>query len=247
MAWFGSLEGPARIALLATAVGVGVAIAGAPANAHISICFKNCPQQPGEQNILFGAKDNNLTTLTGQTKKTNTAVTFDVISGTEEIGTNGIGQADVICTMNCGTDSKGGANGMQLTNLDIKVQSGFGATDFIGNLDFGEGTALINVTDQTGATFDYTLGNGQNFFTLTATGGEVITDITITQEALNSQGFFGWNDLKQPRISGICSIDPTTGVCTTIATPEPSTVALLGGGLFGLVWFVRRRKTRSLV
>ncbi|HKD47891.1 MAG TPA: PEP-CTERM sorting domain-containing protein [Rhizomicrobium sp.] len=229
-----------------------MAIFGGAADAHISICFKNCPQQPGEQNILFGAKDNNLTSLTGQTKKTSTTVTFDVISGTEEIGTNGIGQADVICTMNCGTDSKGGANGMQLTNLDIAVQSGFGATDFIGNLDFGEGTALIDVTDQTGATFDYTLGNGQNFFTLTATGGEVITDIHITEEALNSKGFFGWNDLKQPRISGICTL--TGDTCTPVSPPppppgipEPSTVAVLGVGLLGTVWFVRRRKNRGVV
>src|SRR5215469_7153804 len=216
---FGIPASHMRSALLPTAVAAGVAIFAGSADAHISICFKNCPQQPGEQNILFGAKDNNLTTLTGQTKKTNTTVTFDVISGTEEIGTNGIGQADVICTMNCGTDSKGGANGMQLTNLDINVQSGFGATDFIGNLDFGEGTALIDVTDQTGATFDYTLGNGQNFFTLTATGGEVITDIQITQEALKN-GFFGWNDLKQPRISGICTLN-SSGTCTPVSPPPP--------------------------
>jgi hypothetical protein len=99
--------------------------------------------------------------------------------GNELISTNGQGRADIICTSNCGTDSTGGANGSQLTGLEIKLGSGFGASQFIGNLNFGEGAAAIQVSDQLGVTFNYVLGNAQNFLTLDAANNGVITDIKI--------------------------------------------------------------------
>lgn len=69
------------------------------------------------------------------------------------IGTDGKGQADIVCTSGCNTFSTGGANGAQLTGLEIKLGAGLGATEFIGNLDFGEGTANIQVSDQLGGAF----------------------------------------------------------------------------------------------
>jgi hypothetical protein len=215
--------------------------------AHADIMFSPTNSPSGnEENILFQQKFTGVTSLIGHTNQTDVPITFDEISGAKngqtDIGTNGVGQADIICTAGCGTFAGGGANGMQLTDIEIHVGSGFGATDFVGNLDFGEGTAQIAVTDQMGATFDYMLGNGQNFFTLTASNAEVITNIQITESAADSNGNFGWNDLKQPRISGVCTLVGTT--CTAIDVPEPGSLALLGTALFGLGMIYRRRQSR---
>jgi hypothetical protein len=232
-------------ALLAAGVAAGVAMFGGVAHAEIMFATGNNPQ-PGEQNIMFETHFMGVTSFSGDTDQTNTPIEFNLIptakNGETDIGTDGIGQASIDCTLGCGTDNQGGANGSQLTDLEIKIGSGFGATDFLGNLDFGEGTALITVTDQGGTSFTYVLGNGQNKFTLTAIDGEVITDIQITESAADSSGNFGWNDFKQPRVSGICKLEGAT--CTAVPLPEPSSLALLGAGLFATGWFVRRRKAR---
>jgi hypothetical protein len=193
-----------------------------------------------EENILFGAKYTNVQSLTGFTNQTGAPVTFSSLTGSNQlIGTNGIGQADIICTANCNTFSTGGANGAQLTNLEIKVGAGFGATDFIGNLDFGEGTANIVVVDQFGASFQYILSQGQNFFTLNAINGEVIKDIQISSYTAGQN--FGFNLFKQPRISGICTLQGDT--CTPVA--EPASLAVLGVGLAALGIVTRRRQRRG--
>jgi len=240
MSMFASLR---RSALLATSVAIGVATAGGAAHAGFLFSPTNSPSA-SEQNILFGPKFVDVTALTGLTNATHTPIEFNTISGAldgeAEIGTNGDGQADIVCNVGCGTDSKGGANGAQLTDLEIKLGTGFGATDFIGNLDFGEGTVQIAVTNAMGGVFDYILSNGQNFFTLNATGGDVITDIQITEIAPDPSGNFGWNDLKQPRISGICALSGAT--CTAIPVPEPASLGIFGAGLVALGWFAMRRK-----
>jgi hypothetical protein len=225
----------AAVALLATMAG---------ARANIMFDPGNDPQA-NEQNIMFESHFTGMnTSFIGDTNMTNTPITFDiptVASLLKEtgIGTDGKGQADIVCDTGCGPDGAMGANGMQLENLEIKLAPGFGATDFIGNLDFGEGTFDINVTDQMGAVFDYALGNGQNFFTLTATAGEVITDIQITGEQA-SGGNIGFNDFKQPRISGVCKLVGTT--CTAIAVPEPASLSVMGFGLIGMAWLLRRKQ-----
>src|SRR5215467_7110352 len=170
----------AKNALLGTSVAVAVAMFSGAAYADIAFDPKNDPQ-PDEENILFGAKFTNSTDFFGGTNQTGVPSDFKLIPGftvqsttghmtTETgIGTNGTGQADIICNAGCGAFSSGGPDkGAQIEDLEIKVGAGFGATDFIGNLDFGEGTFKITVTDQGGTSFTYMLGNGQNFFTLTA-------------------------------------------------------------------------------
>ena len=117
----------------------------------------------------------------------------------------------------------------------MKASPGTAWTDVIANPDFGEGTMNVWVADQLGNNFDFTLGNGQNFFTLTATNGEVITDVQMTQQ-VGSGGTFGWNDFQQPRVSGVCTMPEGSTTCTPISfTPEPGSLALLGSGLVGLV------------
>jgi PEP-CTERM motif len=228
--------------LTTTALVCGVALGGL-APAHATILFSPTGGSTGDV-VQFESQFAGQTAFFGDVNQGATPVEFNTIAGALNgetgIGTNGKGQADIVCSTGCGTDAKGGANGMQLTDLEIKITGGFAVTKFIGNLDFGEGTANIKVTDQMGAVFNYTLGNGQNFFTLTAINNEVITDIQITESAPDNHGDFGWNDFKQPRVEGVCTLVGTT--CTPVSTPEPASIALLGLGLLGTAAAASRKR-----
>lgn len=142
--------GHGRKALFATKIAMlaGAMLAG-PAQAGIIFSPTNSPG-PGEQTIQFEQKFTGQTSFFGDTNKTGTPIEFNLINGAMNgetgIGTNGIGQSDIICTAGCGAFGGGGASGSQLTDLEINIGAGFGATDFIGNLDFGEGTVQISVT-----------------------------------------------------------------------------------------------------
>jgi hypothetical protein len=80
---------------------------------------------------------------------------------------------------------------------------------------------------QVTVTFTYQLGNGNNFLTIVAEGGETIESTTI--DAPNE-----FADLRQPRISG-AALSPRV--------PEPG-VALLLGAALGALSLYRGRKSR---
>jgi len=222
--------------------------------ARADIAFEALPGPPApgnEENVMFeaGALVPALS-ITGDTNKTNTPVIFDTNFAKGTVGTNnggagtgqfinadGLGQANVVCVGAPGTACVTAAKPNSLQSLEMKPGPGFAWTDVLANPDFGSGTMNVYVRDNTGLSFDFTLGKGQNFFSLLATNGEVITDIQMTQET-GTAGPFGWSDFKQPRISGVCSLNAAGTVCTPV--PEPASLALLASGLLGLGLLKRR-------
>ena len=115
------------------------------------------------------------------------------------------------------------------------LEAGFGFTDFIFNPLNGHGNATVTVG---AATFTYALGSGQNFLTILADGGDVMTEVSVMMDTGG-----GFLEFKQPRVSGVCGFD-VTGGCTPIPPviiPEPEALSLLGIALLALAGIRLRR------
>jgi IPTL-CTERM motif/PEP-CTERM motif len=240
---------------LLTLVAAGAFALAVPAHATIIFTPGN-NAQADEQNIFFTQAD--LTPRTFQVGSVSGGlvdVEFNTVfaagpgshggGGTGQfITANGIGQSDIVCTAGgapC-VNNGGGADSSQLTSLQITLEAGFGVHDFIGNPTHGHGTMNVYVQDNFGNNFTFTLNQGQDFFILTTADNEAITNIQLTQLA-GSSGPFGFSDLAQPRVSGVCTLGTTTcePVLTPVPTPEPASLAVLAVSLAGL-GFIRRRR-----
>jgi len=235
-----------RKLLLASVLGLG--LAGGGAQAEVIFTLGNHPQ-PDEQNLFFEAADTVPGThLTGEIDHSGVFVNFSSLfakdpaslgggSTGQTIVANGIGQADIVCATNC-VNNGGGADSAQLTSLQITPSAGQGFHDFILNPTHGHGDMNVFVRDNLGNNFHFDLRQGQDFLTITTANNEAITLIQLSELATGT-GAFGWSDLAQPRISGPCTLG--TATCEPINTPEPAGIALLGAGLLGLGWAIRRR------
>lgn len=196
-----------------------------PLALNATIIFTPGNNPSGDVNVLLNSGTTG-TTVTGSPNGF-PSVTVD-FSSTQVLTEPSSGQARVAAN----------PEGTPLTNLTISLANGMTYGDliinpFIGglcpNCTGGASTITVVARASNGtleAPFTYTalnIGNGSNFLTITTSGGESIVSTTI-----NVAG--GFNDLRQPRISGPFATP----------VPEPETYALMGIGL-ALLGLLRRR------
>jgi hypothetical protein len=137
-------------------------------------------------------------------------------SSSENLQTFGGGQARV--------DAEDGS----FQDLSISLLAGGTFGDLIFNLNIPNGqsgTAHITVHTLSGpdASYDFDVGNGQNFLTILATSGDRMTKVDI-----NSNTGMTMTNIDDGRQFRISDIQTPTNV------PEPATLSLFLAGLFGM-------------
>ena len=195
----------------------GILLSFIATSAGATIIFNAIPSGTGN-NVEFNDQPPNQigTTIFGNINDpNNTLVQF---TSTQVLRTPSLGQARIESV----------PDGI-LNNL-VTTIPGFFFDQAVFNLDAGgAGIANISAFDQFGTQFNFSLalsGSGQNFFTLTTTGGELISRVAFTTTV-------GLEDVAQIRFG------------ETVAVPAPMVGAGLPGlvaACFGLLTLARRRR-----
>ena len=199
--------------------------AAAPASAAVILCQgANCVDT--DANVLVNA---NTTPLTGTYNNADVDVLFESI--TDTLVSSGNGQASVGSTDNL------------LNQLKFTIESGFGFTSAIFNLVAVPGNAageavsvFINYTDANGlagTTFTPVNTNGQNFFGISGTNGEVFTSAGFTSSPIGT----GIGEFSQLRLGGVAAIG---------AVPEPAAWVMMLLGMASVGYSMRRKDKGGL-
>lgn len=176
----------------------------------------------GTDNVLLNPATNVLT-VTGTVGQNNLLVNFTSTSGSGLLNANPSGQATV----------SGGTGNIALTQLTFGLANNDTFTRAVFNINAAtDGSVVIHVegVNINGGFFedDFVVdANGQNFFTVTAINGQLITSISLT--ATNGATF---EDVRQVRLGG-------SEIVETV--PEPASMVLLGTGLLGAAAGFRKR------